>query len=101
MSIVSGNSCLELNLCLFALHVTYRSSSKSGYMKIVSERVRRYREKLRQSGLRPVQLWVPDTRRPGFAQECRRQSNLLKGDAQEKETLDFLEEAADHEGWEE
>jgi len=70
-------------------------------MKIVSERVRRYREKLRQSGLRPVQLWVPDTRRPGFAQECRRQSNLLKGDAQEKETLDFLEEAADHEGWEE
>lgn len=70
-------------------------------MKIVSERVRRYREKLRQSGLRPVQLWVPDTRRPGFAQECRRQSNLLKGDAQEKEMLDFLEEAADHEGWEE
>jgi len=70
-------------------------------MKIVSERVRRYREKLRQSGLRPVQLWVPDTRRPGFAQECRRQSNLLKVDAQEKETLDFLEEAADHEGWEE
>lgn len=68
-------------------------------MKIVSERVKRHREKLRQSGLRPVQLWVPDTRRPGFAQECRRQSNLLKGDAQEKEMLDFLEEAADREGW--
>ncbi|NTW53907.1 MAG: antitoxin MazE family protein [Chlorobaculum sp.] len=68
-------------------------------MKIVSERVKQHREKLRQSGLRPVQLWVPDTRRPGFELECRRQSNLLKGDAQEKEMLEFLEEAADREGW--
>lgn len=26
--------------------------------------------------LRPVQIWVPDTRRPDFAEECRRQSRL-------------------------
>lgn len=36
-------------------------------------RVQRHRDALRQAGLRPVQLWVPDTRRPDFAQECRRQ----------------------------
>jgi hypothetical protein len=68
-------------------------------MKVVTERVKRYRDKLRERGLRPVQIWVPDTRRPGFAMECRRQSELLKMDAHEKEVLDFLEEAADREGW--
>ena len=39
-------------------------------------RVRKRRAALRQAGLRPVQIWVPDTRRPGFAEECRRQSRL-------------------------
>ena len=31
---------------------------------------------MRMAGLRPVQIWVPDTRQPGFAQECRRQSQI-------------------------
>lgn len=69
-------------------------------MKVVTERVKRYRDRLRERGLRPVQIWVPDTRRPGFAMECRRQSELLKTDAHEQEVLDFLKEAADREGWE-
>jgi hypothetical protein len=69
-------------------------------MKVVTDRVKRYRDRLRERGLRPVQIWVPDTRRPGFAMECRRQSELLKTDAHEQEVLDFLEKAADREGWE-
>lgn len=40
----------------------------------VKERVRRRREQMRAAGLRPVQIWVPDTRRPGFAAECHRQA---------------------------
>ncbi len=40
----------------------------------VSQRVQKRRDVLRASGLRPIQIWVPDTRRPGFAEECRRQS---------------------------
>ena len=40
------------------------------------ERVERRRAKLRAAGLRPIQVWVPDTRTPGFAEECRRQSGL-------------------------
>ncbi len=64
-----------------------------------SERVQKHRTALRESGLRPVQIWVPDTRRPGFAQECRRQSLLLQGDAQERETADWLLAAADRKGW--
>jgi hypothetical protein len=64
-----------------------------------SVRVQKHRAALRESGLRPVQIWVPDTRRPGFAEECRRQSLLLQGDAHEQETTGWLEAAADHDGW--
>jgi hypothetical protein len=65
-----------------------------------AERVHRYRAQLRAAGLRPVQIWVPDTRRPGFAEECRRQSRLLRDDRQEGETLSWLEAVADTDGWE-
>lgn len=54
---------------------------------------------LRKAGLRPIQIWVPDTRRAGFAEECRRQSRLVQGDAHERETADWLEAAADRKGW--
>ena len=43
-----------------------------------AERVERRRTKLRAAGLRPIQIWVPDTRAPGFAEECRRQSRLIR-----------------------
>lgn len=64
-----------------------------------SARVQKHRAALRESGLRPVQIWVPDTRRAGFADECRRQSLSLQNDAHERETADWLETAADREGW--
>ena len=63
------------------------------------ERVHKHRATLRAAGLRPVQIWVPDTRRAGFAEECRRQSLALRGDAHEQETLDWLAAAADTVGW--
>ena len=43
-----------------------------------AERVARRRAKLRAAGLRPVQLWIPDTRDPRFIEECRRQSRLVR-----------------------
>lgn len=43
-----------------------------------AERVARRRAKLRAAGLRPVQLWLPDTRRSEFAAECRRQSRRIR-----------------------
>jgi hypothetical protein len=64
-----------------------------------SERVQKHRIALRDAGLRPVQIWVPDTRRAGFAEECKRQSLLLQGDVQEREATDWLQAAADTEGW--
>ena len=60
-------------------------------MDSVRKRVANYRRRLREAGLRPVQIWVPDTRRPGFAEECQRQSSALRGDPAEKAALDFIE----------
>lgn len=66
----------------------------------LSFRVQRHRDGLRAAGLRPLQIWVPDTRRPGFAAECRRQSLLVRDDPHEQETMDWLDEARDTDGWE-
>ncbi len=64
-------------------------------------RVRKRRAALREAGLRPVQIWVPDTRRPGFAEECRRQSRLAAAsDLGDPDLAAFLDGAlADVEGW--
>ncbi|MDY0072466.1 MAG: antitoxin MazE family protein [Thauera sp.] len=66
-----------------------------------SVRVQKHRDALRQAGLRPVQLWVPDTRRPDFAEECRRQSSLVaQADSRDHELEAMLETALDDlEGW--
>ena len=48
-------------------------------MKTGTQRVQRRRDKLRAAGLRPIQIWVPDTRAPGFAEECARQCRVLAG----------------------
>jgi hypothetical protein len=71
-------------------------------MAAVNIRVQKHREALRQSGLRPVQIWVPDTRRENFAQECERQVKLVAAaDRLEMEAMDaFIDESlADVEGW--
>ena len=60
----------------------------------VSQRVQKRRDALRAAGLRPVQIWVPDTRRPGFAAECRRQSQLAAAaDAGDFELLALMDAA--------
>ena len=60
----------------------------------VNARVRKRRDALRRAGLRPAQLWVPDTRREDFAQQCRRQSRrVAKADRADSVLLGFLDEA--------
>ena len=57
----------------------------------VTQRVRKRRDALRAAGLRPVQIWVPDTRRPGFAEECRRQAQMVAAaDAADRDLDAFL-----------
>jgi hypothetical protein len=49
--------------------------------------------------LRQIQLWVPDTRSPAFAAECRRQSLLVAADPAEQAIMDELESLQDAEDW--
>lgn len=64
------------------------------------ENVSRYRDKMRAMGFRPIQIWVPDTRSPKFAEECRRQSLLVSNDAAEQAILGELDAAMeDIEDW--
>lgn len=67
----------------------------------VNSRVQKHRDALRSAGLRPVQIWVPDTRRPDFAQECRRQSRLVaQADMADADMQLFMDEAlVDVAGW--
>lgn len=63
-----------------------RSRSKSSRNK-----VRAHRRRLRQQGLRPIQIWVPDMRSPSFAAEARRQSRAVARSPHAKEDQDFID----------
>ena len=67
----------------------------------VNARVQKYRDAQRMAGLRLMQLWVPDTRRPDFAAECQRQSRLAaQADMDDKDIQHFMDAAlADVDGW--
>ena len=57
----------------------------------VGQRVASHRAELRKRGLRPIQIWIPDTRAPGFAEEALRQSRLVTAEPDHDEVMDFLE----------
>ena len=67
----------------------------------VNERVQKRRAALREAGLRPTQIWVPDTRKPGFAEECRRQGRVVaNADLADPELLDVMDATlADADEW--
>jgi hypothetical protein len=58
-----------------------------------SEKTAKYRERLRAQGLRPIQIWVPDTRSKTLAEEVRRQSLRVSG-KEESDLQDELDRAA-------
>lgn len=58
----------------------------------VNQRVQRRRETLRAAEIRPVQIWLLDTRRPGFVDECRRQSKTVAlADAAGRDLTSFMD----------
>lgn len=60
----------------------------------VNQRVQKRRDAMRAAGLRPVQVWIPDTRSPGFAAECRRQSAVVAAaDGADVDLDAFLDDA--------
>ena len=59
------------------------------------EKVRLHRARLRQQGLRPIQIWVPDARSPAFVAEAHRQSLAVAQSVQAKQDQDFIDAVSD------
>lgn len=66
-------------------------TSSTGKHKESRHRVREHRARLRRQGLRPVQIWVPDTRSRKFAAEAHRQSLIIAGSPTEAEDQAFID----------
>jgi len=59
-----------------------------------TNRVKKYRDNMRANGLRPVQIWIPDTRSLNFQQECLRQSKIVsQANVINKDLDNFIDDA--------
>jgi len=67
-----------------------RTPSKSS-----RDKVRAHRQRLRQQGLRPIQIWVPDMRSPAFVRQAHRQSLAVAKSAYAKQDQDFVDAVSD------
>jgi len=66
------------------------SSPKPSRLKVGEHRAR-----LREQGLRPIQIWVPDVRAPSFRAEAHRQSAAVAASAEQAEDQAFIDAASD------
>ena len=69
--------------------------SSESQRRATREKVLAHRARLREEGLRPVQIWVPDTRTVTFAAEAQRQSALVAASAQAAEDQVFVDAIAE------
>ncbi len=58
-------------------------------------KVSEFRQRQREKGLRLVQIWVPDTRSPEFAEEARRQSRAVAMSSYEKDDQAFIDSVSE------
>jgi hypothetical protein len=55
-----------------------------------TKRVRKYREKMKAAGLKPVTIWLQDVNAPGFAEQLARDIEMINNSADEKLILKQL-----------
>jgi hypothetical protein len=63
--------------------------------KSSQEKVSAYRRRLRAQGLRPIQIWVPDVRSPGFKAQAHRQSLAVATSRHADEDQSFIDEVSE------
>jgi Protein of unknown function (DUF3018) len=66
------------------------SGAKPSHIK-----VREHRKRLREQGLRPIQIWVPDVRSPAFRSEAHRQSVAVAASTHAREDQAFIDAVTD------
>ncbi|MDE2376262.1 antitoxin MazE family protein [Bradyrhizobium sp.] len=67
------------------------AKTKSSRTKPSRVKVQEHRDRLREQGLRPIQIWVPDVRSPSFKSEAHRQSLAVATSAQERDDQAFID----------
>lgn len=55
-------------------------------------RVKEHRARLRERGLRPIQIWIPDVRAADFVEEARRQSLAVAASGHAEADQAFIDE---------
>ena len=68
--------------------------SRTSPAKPSRDKVRAHRERLRQQGLRPIQIWVPDVRSAAFRAAARRQSRAVANSAHAADDQRFIDSLA-------
>ncbi len=63
--------------------------------KSTREKVRAHRQRLRQQGLRPIQIWVPDMSLPAFVTEAREQSLAVARSPHAGQDQEFIDAISD------
>jgi hypothetical protein len=61
-------------------------------------KVRAHRERLREQGLRPIQIWVPDVRSRAFRSEAHRQSLAIATSSHASDDQAFIDAVSDWSG---
>jgi hypothetical protein len=59
------------------------------------DKVREHRKRLRELGLRPIQIWAPDVRSPSFRSEAHRQSAATAASAHAVDDQSFVGAVSD------
>ena len=70
-------------------------TAKTNRKRSSRDKVRAYRERMRARGLRPIQIWVPDTRTATFRTEAHRQSLAVARSRLARQDQDFVDAISD------
>ena len=63
----------------------------ASHLKAIRMKVQRHREGLREQGLRPIQIWVPDVDARSFRAAAHRQSLAVSKSAGETDDQAFID----------
>lgn len=70
-------------------------SRKEEARRKAREKSRAFRERMRARGLRPVQIWLPDTRSDEFARRAHEASLAVSRSPHANDDQDFVDAASD------
>lgn len=59
------------------------------------DKVRDHRQRLRDQGMRPIQIWVPDVRAAGFRRAARNQAEAIAASGHAADDQAFIDALSD------